>query len=53
MVFYFMETFIIGREKIWHVPLRGYWNSYQKVACFVLFPKITNTFLKNNIYILQ
>ena len=30
-------------------PLRGYCTSYPKVACFVLYLKIVNTFLKNNI----
>ena len=30
--------------------LRGYCTPYQKLACFVLYLKIINTFLKNNIY---
>ena len=34
------------------VALRGYCTSYQKLACFVLCLKITNTFLKNKICIL-
>ena len=33
--------------------LRGYCTSYQKLACFVLYFKIINTFLKNNICILK
>ena len=33
--------------------LRGYCTSYQKLACFVLYLKIINTFLKNNICILE
>ena len=33
-------------------PLRGYSTSYPKLACFVLYLKIVNTFLKNNICIL-
>ena len=32
-------------------PLRGYCTSYSKLACFVLYLKIVNTFLKNNICI--
>ena len=33
-------------------PLPTYCTSYQKLACFVLYLKIINTFLKNNICIL-
>ena len=32
--------------------LRWNWTPNQKLACFVLYLKIINTFLKNNIYIL-
>ena len=32
--------------------LRGYCTPKQKLACFVLYLKIINTFLKNNVYIL-
>ena len=34
-------------------PLRGYCTSYQKLACLVLYLKISNTFLKNILWILQ
>ena len=36
--------------KIW-LRLRGYCTFYQKLVCFVLYIKIINTFLKNNICI--
>ena len=32
--------------------LRGYYTLYQKLACFVLYLKIINTFLENDICIL-
>ena len=32
--------------------LRGYYTPNQKLACFVLYLKIINTFMKNNIHIL-
>ena len=32
--------------------LRGYCTSYQKLACFVLYLKIINNFLKNRLCIL-
>ena len=34
------------------IILRGYYNPNQKLACFVCYLKIINTFLKNNICIL-
>ena len=40
-------------QAIKHYDLRGYCTSYTpNLACFVLYLKITNTFLKNNICIL-
>ena len=30
-----------------YIDLRGYCTSYQKLACFVLYLKIINNFLKN------
>ena len=32
--------------------LRGYCTSYQKLACFVLYLEITNTFLKSNMHLI-
>ena len=34
------------------IKRRGYYIPNQKLACFVLYLKIINTFLKNNICIL-
>ena len=39
--------------KSWNIGLRGYCTSYQKLACFVLYLKIINNFLKNKVYILK
>ena len=33
--------------------LRGYCTSYQKLACFVLYRKLINNFLKNKLCILK
>ena len=35
--------------KIGHAPLSGYCTTYQKLACFVLYLKIINNFLKNEL----
>ena len=40
-------------KKIVQCPFKGYCTSYPKLACYVLYLKIINTFLKNNICILQ
>ena len=39
-------------QKYVFTVLRGYCTSYQKLACFVLYLKIINTFLKNKLCIL-
>ena len=50
-LFYFI-FFIPFHFQFDSFPLRGYCTSYQNLACFVLYLKIVNTFLKNNICIL-
>ena len=44
------ETWIISENSI--LILRGNCTPNQKLACFVLYLKINNTILKNNICIL-
>ena len=39
-------------QRLIHTSFKGYCTSYQKLACFVLYLKRINTFLKNNICIL-
>ena len=34
-----------------HASVKGYNNPYQKLACFVLYLKVINTFLKNDMYL--
>ena len=41
-MFYWKQTF--------KSELKGYYTTNQKLACFVLYLKIINTFLKNDIY---
>ena len=36
---------------MWHIVLIRYYTSYQKLACFELYLKIINTFLKNKLCI--
>ena len=42
------DTGVIRRKML----LRGYCTSYQKLACFVLYLKIINNFVKNKLCIL-
>ena len=35
-----------------YLPLTGYYTPNQNLACFALYLKIINTFLKNDIWIL-
>ena len=41
-----------SRDNVQVILLRGYCTSYQKLACFVLYLKIINNFLKNKLRIL-
>ena len=45
------EGVVATSQDCWY--LRGYCTSYQKLACFVLYLKIINNFLKNKVCILS
>ena len=38
-------------QNLVRIDLRGYYTSYQKLACFVLYLNIMNNFLKNKVCI--
>ena len=42
------EIAMWGGDVHWVSPLRGYYTPNQKLACFVLYLKIINTFLQNS-----
>ena len=48
-----MPRLILLDDELKTSALRGYYTPNQKLTCFVLYLKIINTFLKNNVCIFK